>query len=71
MGTGDILLLQTDGLHEHADGDNEFVPRHLEESIRRVKDLPPHKIVAAVYEDMVRFAPPKDDTSLVVIKKIS
>jgi hypothetical protein len=47
------------------------VPRHLEESIRRVKDLPPHDIVTAVYEDMVRFAPPLDDTSLVVIKKIS
>ena len=71
MGTGDILLLQTDGLYEHADGDNEYAPHHLEESIRRVKDLPPHDIVTAVYKDMVRFAPPSDDTSLVVIKKIS
>lgn len=71
MGTGDILLLQTDGLYEHADGEDTFAPRHLEESIRRVKDLPPHDIAAAIREDMVRFAPPLDDTSLVVIKKIS
>lgn len=71
MGAGDILLLQTDGLHEHGIGDDLFAPRQLEETIRRVKDMPPHDIVAAIYEDMVRFAPPRDDTSLVVIKKIS
>jgi serine phosphatase RsbU (regulator of sigma subunit) len=71
MGTGDILLLQTDGLFEHDNGDDLFAPRHLEQTIRRVKELPPHDIVDAIYEDMVRFAPPTDDTSLVVIKKIS
>jgi len=71
MGAGDILLLQTDGLLEHGSGDGLYAPRQLEESIRRVKDLPPHDIVTAIYEDMVRFAPPRDDTSLVVIKKIS
>lgn len=70
MGTGDILLLQTDGLYEHSNGDEMFAPGHLEESIRRVKELPPREIVAALYEDMVRFAPPQDDTSLVVIKKV-
>ncbi len=69
MGVGDILLLQTDGLHEHARGDRMFTPDHLEASIRRVKDLPPREIVAAIREDMVRFAPPADDVSLVVIKK--
>jgi serine phosphatase RsbU (regulator of sigma subunit) len=71
MGAGDILLLQTDGLHEHGSGEKLYAPRHLEESIRRVKDLPPQDIVTVIYEDMVRFAPPRDDTSLVVIKKIS
>lgn len=71
MGAGDILLLSTDGLHEHGCGDDLYAPRHLEESIRRVKELSPHDIVTAIYEDMVRFAPPRDDTSLVVIKKIS
>jgi serine phosphatase RsbU (regulator of sigma subunit) len=71
IGRGDILLLQTDGLFEHGDGDDLFAPRRLEQTIRRVKDLPPRDIVGAIYEDMVRFAPPADDTSLVVIKKIS
>ena len=70
MSPGDILLLQTDGLYEHTDGEEPFAPRHLEDSIRRVKDLPPRDIVTALYEDMVRFAPPTDDTSLVVIKKV-
>jgi serine phosphatase RsbU (regulator of sigma subunit) len=71
MGTGDILLLQTDGLYEHTNGDEPFAPHHLEESIRRVKNLPPIEIVSALYGDMVSFAPPKDDTSLVVIKKVT
>ena len=71
MGTGDILLLQTDGLYEHTSGDDLFAPDLLEQSLRRAKHLSPQEIIAAVYEDMVRFAPPTDDVSLVVIKKIS
>jgi serine phosphatase RsbU (regulator of sigma subunit) len=71
MGKGDILVLQTDGLYEHGIGEDLFAPRHLEQTIRRVKDLPPREIVAAIYQDMTRFAPPADDTSLVVIKKVS
>ena len=35
MGRGDILLLQTDGLYEHADGDRPYSPDHLEAAIRR------------------------------------
>jgi serine phosphatase RsbU (regulator of sigma subunit) len=69
MGRGDILLLQTDGLYEHADGDRPYSPQHLETAIRRVKHLPARDIVAAIHADMVSFAPPKDDVSLVVIKK--
>jgi serine phosphatase RsbU (regulator of sigma subunit) len=69
MGKGDILLLQTDGLYEHADGDRPYTLQNLEAAIRSVKELPPKDIVAAIRKDMVRFAPPKDDTSVVVIKK--
>jgi hypothetical protein len=36
-----------------------------------VKHLPPREIVAAIREEMVRFAPSADDTSLVVVKKVS
>jgi len=70
MGRGDILLLQTDGLYEHADGDRSYSPNHLEAAIRRVKHLPPKDIVTAIYKDMVHFAPPQDDISLVAIKRI-
>lgn len=69
MGVGDILLLQTDGLYEHADGDRLYTLKDLEAAIRNVKELPPKDIVAAIREDMLLFAPPKDDTSVVVIKK--
>lgn len=69
MGRGDILLLQTDGLYEHADGDRPYTPHRLETAIRRVKHLPPREIVTAIREDMLRFAPPQDDTSLVAIKR--
>jgi serine phosphatase RsbU (regulator of sigma subunit) len=69
MGRGDILLLQTDGLYEHADGDRAYTPRHLEAAVRRAKHLPARDIVTAIHEDMTAFAPPKDDVSLVVIKR--
>lgn len=71
MGRGDILLLQTDGLYEHANGDRPYTSLHLEAAIRRVKHLAPKEIVNAIRDDMVRFAPPQDDTSLVVIKRTS
>jgi serine phosphatase RsbU (regulator of sigma subunit) len=69
MGVGDIMVLQTDGLYEHSNGNESYTPEHLERVIRSSRDLPPHLIIDAIYEDMVRFAPPQDDTSLVVIKK--
>jgi serine phosphatase RsbU (regulator of sigma subunit) len=71
IGAGDILLLQTDGLLEHGTEEGLFAPHHLEQTIRRVKHLPPREIVAAIREEMVRFAPSADDTSLVVVKKVS
>jgi serine phosphatase RsbU (regulator of sigma subunit) len=70
MGHGDILLLYTDGISEHADTDGRlYAPEHLEVTIRRVKHLPPQEIVAAIREDADRFSVPQDDASLVVIKK--
>ena len=69
MGRGDILLLYTDGLSEHAVGDRTFAPQTLEATIRRVKDRSAKEIVAAIREDMLRFASPQDDMSLVVVKR--
>ena len=69
MGRGDILLLYTDGLSEHAVGEQTFAPQTLEATIRRVKDRSAREIVAAIREDMLRFAPPQDDISMVVVKR--
>ena len=69
MGQGDILLLSTDGLTEHARGEETYAPARLEETVRRVKDHHPADIITAVKEDLLRFAPLKDDASIVVIKR--
>ena len=70
MGEGDILLLHTDGLTEHCRGaDDHYFPARLEQTIREVKGLTAEKIFDAVMADMLAYAPPSDDVSLVVIKR--
>ena len=69
MGEGDILLLYTDGLSEHAAGDRMFAQDVLESTVRRVKNESAREIVAAIREDMLRFAAPQDDISLVIVKR--
>ena len=69
MGTGDILLLFTDGVTEHATGKESYVPEHLEKAVRSAKHGSARDIFEAVRDDMMGFAPPSDDVSLVVIKK--
>ena len=69
MGAGDILLLHTDGLTEHRRGsDEEYVPQRLEAKIREVKHLDARSIYDAVMQDVLAFAAPADDLSLVVVK---
>jgi serine phosphatase RsbU (regulator of sigma subunit) len=70
MGSGDILLLFTDGLQEHARGDESYFPERLEQTIRGAKHLSAIDIVHAVLDDLRTFADPADDVSLVVIKKL-
>jgi len=53
----------------YPDASGVLDPADLEAAIRRVKQLTPREIVTAIRDDMVRFAPPQDDTSLVVIKR--
>jgi serine phosphatase RsbU (regulator of sigma subunit) len=69
MGSGDILLLYTDGLQEHARGDDPYFPDRLEHTIRGAKHLSATDIVHTVLDDLRTFANPADDVSLVVIKK--
>ena len=70
MGSGDILLLYTDGLQEHTRGDDPYFPDRLEQTIRGAKHLSAVDIVHTVLNDLRTFADPADDVSLVVIKKI-
>jgi serine phosphatase RsbU (regulator of sigma subunit) len=69
MGSGDILLLYTDGLSDHCRGEEPYFPERLEAALRRVKDRSAREICAAIREDMWDFARPEDDVSFVVIKK--
>jgi len=68
MGAGDILLLHTDGLSEHRRGEEEYSPHALERRVREVKDRDARGIYEAVMEDVLAFAAPADDISLVVVK---
>jgi serine phosphatase RsbU (regulator of sigma subunit) len=69
MGGGDILLLHTDGIADHRDGDRAYAPRRLEQVVRDVKHRPAVEIFEAVTADLVAFSEPADDLSLVVIKR--
>jgi serine phosphatase RsbU (regulator of sigma subunit) len=69
MGEGDILLLHTDGLSEHCRGSEDYFPGRLEQRIRDVKHMTAAGIYDAVMADLVAFAEPSDDISLVVIKQ--
>lgn len=68
MGAGDILLIHTDGLSDHRRGEDAYFPGRLEEALRRTKDLSARGIYDAIMQDVVAFAPPTDDVSMVVIK---
>jgi len=69
MGAGDIVLLHTDGLVEHARGETSYFPDRLEETVRRIKEQGAAAIFNAIKEDLLAFSDPSDDISLVVIKR--
>jgi serine phosphatase RsbU (regulator of sigma subunit) len=69
MGEGDILLLHTDGLSEHRNGEQMYFPTGIERTLRAVKHLSAREIYDAISRDVVEFADPTDDVSLVVIKR--
>ena len=69
MGAGDILLLYTDGLLDHARGNEFYFPERLEQKMREVKHQDARQIFDAVKKDFFEFAKPADDISIVVIKR--
>jgi serine phosphatase RsbU (regulator of sigma subunit) len=69
MGAGDILLLYTDGLLEHSRENEAYFPQRLEETVRSVKHQAAKQIFEAIKLDVLDFAAPSDDISVVVIKR--
>jgi serine phosphatase RsbU (regulator of sigma subunit) len=71
MGGGDILVLYTDGLSDHRDGDNrKYFPGRLEERLRESKHLPARDIFQRIKDDLLVFNDrPEDDVTFVIIKK--
>src|ERR1051326_2088490 len=69
MGAGDILLLYTDGLLEHARGNEPYFPERLEQTVRCLKHQRSRQIFDTIKADVLSFAKPADDISIVVIKR--
>lgn len=68
LGQGDILLLHTDGLSEHAA--DAFFPAGLEACLSEERDRSAEEIAQRIVRSMLDLAPPQDDISFVVIKKL-
>lgn len=69
LSPGDILLLFSDGLQDHARGDEDYFPGRLEQLLRDVHDLPARGICDAIAADVAAFGPQADDISLIVVKR--
>ena len=67
LDSGDILLLYTDGVTEHAD--HQYFPNRLEAQLRTVKNGSAREICEAVLTDMLAFNAPADDITLVIVKR--
>jgi serine phosphatase RsbU (regulator of sigma subunit) len=67
LGSGDVLLLHTDGLSEHAGGD--FFPGEVEQCLLEADALSAKTTCLMLQERINRYGTPSDDYSFVVIKK--
>jgi len=71
MGVGDILLLFSDGFSEHMNEAGElFIESRLESLLYENKKAAAQEIYEILINELVRFAPPADDVTLVVIKRV-
>ena len=69
MGSGDILLLYSDGLSEHSKGQEEYFPERLQSKLREVKEGSARTIFDEIHKDLLEFSAPRDDISFVVVKR--
>ncbi len=67
LAVGDTLLLHTDGLSEHGRG--RYFPERLEKLLAELRDEPAAKLCESIRTDLLAFAAPEDDISVVVIRK--
>lgn len=68
LGTGDILLLYTDGLSEHDKG--RFFPGRLEQLLGEARTRSAKEICEHIWKGVLEATPPEDDISFVVVKKL-
>ena len=74
---GDIVMLYSDGLLEHADSqgnlfyDSSALGKggRIQQVINGHRDCGARELVGAIKEDLLRFASPRDDISFVVIRR--
>lgn len=69
IGSGDIMVIYTDGLMEHTKDEVDYFPTHLEKVLHRYSGDSAFVIFEAIKDDVLAFAEPEDDISLVVIKR--
>jgi serine phosphatase RsbU (regulator of sigma subunit) len=71
LGSGDILLLYSDGLSDHRNAQKQrYFPARLEQALQASKHLAAKEIFKRIRKDMIAFSPKvADDVTLVVIKK--
>lgn len=71
IGSGDILLLYTDGLSEHMnDQEVLYFPEKLEKKLQKISDYSAKEIFFHIKEDLFHFKEPNDDISIIIIKKL-
>jgi phosphoserine phosphatase RsbU/P len=76
MGPGDALLLFSDGVTEPVapDGDEEFGEERLAQVLAGLRDQSAEEIIASInqrVDDFTQSAPPADDITLVVVKRLA
>jgi serine phosphatase RsbU (regulator of sigma subunit) len=70
MGSGDILVLFTDGFSEQKDGQMNYVADRLEEQLKISKHKSAKEIFYDVKEDFMNYcSSPDDDATIIFIKK--
>lgn len=67
--SGDMLLLCTDGVTDHAAGTTPYMGERLEEWFRTRASLPLGEIVDSLAADLREFGPLQDDASIVIVRK--